>query len=61
MAQLGNAAEVTERLGTSVDRIKVNYDAVPADIDPAAYFGIMSSGAADERRVLGMDGKPVAG
>ena len=61
MAELGNAAEVAERLGTSVGRIKANYDAVPADIDPAAYYAISpGEKAEDGRKVLGMDGKPVA-
>ena len=55
MAELGNAALVGERLGTSVGQIKANYAAVPADIDPKAYHGTMLGEAAgDGREVLRM-------
>ena len=41
MAEVGNAGQVAEEMGTSIGRIKANYDAVPADIDPKAYFGMV--------------------
>ena len=39
-AELGNAGQLAEEMGTSVPMIRKNYDAVPADIEPKDYFGI---------------------
>ena len=40
-AEISNAGQVAEEMGTSVQRIRENYDAVPADIEPEEYFGII--------------------
>ena len=40
-AEMGNAGQLAEEMGTSITMIRRHYDAVPADIEPADYFGIM--------------------
>ena len=46
-AEISNAGQVAEEMGTSVQRIRENYDAVPADIEPDEYFGIIPGGGAE--------------
>ena len=55
-AELGNAGQLAEEMGTSVAMIRKHYDAVPADIEPQQYFGIRPD-KAHARKVIGMDGK----
>ena len=39
-AEIGNAGQLAEEMGTSIAMIRRHYDAVPADIEPTEYFGI---------------------
>lgn len=39
-AEISNAGQLAEEMGTSVSMIRKYYDAVPADVDPKTYFGV---------------------
>lgn len=40
-AEIGNAGQLAEEMGNSIQMVRRHYDAVPRDVEPEDYFGLL--------------------